>query len=266
MSDLVSIITPTYNAANYIADMIESVLAQTYTEWELLITDDCSTDNTVDIVRSYAAQDTRIKLFRLEANSGAGVARNNSIREARGRYIAFCDSDDLWKPCKLERQIAFMSEKGYKFVYTKSDVIDTAGNVIAINERVPRVSYRSTMIVNYIGTTTVMYDTEGIGKFYMQNVRKRQDWLLWIDILRVTRYAYCLPERLSSWRSGNEGSLSSDKSSLFRYHLMIYRDYLGFPAPVAFLMCYGVSLPCFMVKKIRHRLINYLYSHGVRYQ
>ena len=145
-------------------------------------------------------------------------------------------------------------------------MIDTAGNVIAINERVPRVSYRSTMIVNYIGTTTVMYDTEGIGKFYMQNVRKRQDWLLWIDILRVTRYAYCLPERLSSWRSGNEGSLSSDKSSLFRYHLMIYRDYLGFPAPVAFLMCYGVSLPCFMVKKIRHRLINYLYSHGVRYQ
>ena len=190
MSDLVSIITPAYNAANYIADMIESVLAQTYTEWELLITDDCSTDNTVDIVRSYAAQDTRIKLFRLEANSGAGVARNNSIREARGRYIAFATAMNLWKPCKLERQIAFMSEKGYKFVYTKSDVIDTAGNVIAINERVPRVSYRSTMIVNYIGTTTVMYDTEGIGKFYMQNVRKRQDWLLWIDIFEG--YSLCV--------------------------------------------------------------------------
>ena len=105
MSELVSIITPSYNSAAYIAEMIESILAQTYTNWELLITDDCSTDDSVKIIESYATKDSRIKLFRLASNSGAGIARNKSIEEARGRYIAFCDSDDLWKPQKLEKQV-----------------------------------------------------------------------------------------------------------------------------------------------------------------
>lgn len=110
MSELVSIITPSYNSAAYIAEMIESILAQTYTNWELLITDDCSTDDSVKIIESYATKDSRIKLFRLASNSGAGIARNKSIEEARGRYIAFCDSDDLWKPQKLEKQVEFMQK------------------------------------------------------------------------------------------------------------------------------------------------------------
>lgn len=264
MSELVSIITPSYNSAEYIGEMIESILAQTYTEWELLITDDCSSDDSAAIVESYAAKDPRIKLFRLANNSGAGVARNKSIEEAKGRYIAFCDSDDLWKPHKLEKQLEFMRKNRYEFVYCKSDVVDTAGKVIAINNRVRRVSYRSTIIVNFIGTSSAIYDTQRIGKIYMKDVRKRQDWLLWIDILRLTRHAYCTPERLSSWRTGNENSLSARKSSLFGYHLMIYRDYLGFSAPAAFLMCYGLSLPCFLVKKIRYRLTNLLRRRELR--
>lgn len=259
MSELVSIITPSYNSAAYIAEMIESILAQTYTNWELLITDDCSTDDSVKIIESYATKDSRIKLFRLASNSGAGIARNKSIEEARGRYIAFCDSDDLWKPQKLEKQVEFMQKNGYEFVYCKSDVIDTEGNVIAINNRVRRVSYFSTIIVNFIGTSSAIYDTRRIGKIYMKDVRKRQDWLLWIDILRLTRHAYCTPERMSSWRTGNENSLSARKSSLFKYHLIIYKNYLGFSAPIAFLICYGISLPCFFVKKIRYRLINFFH-------
>lgn len=163
MSELVSIITPSYNSAAYIAEMIESILAQTYTNWELLITDDCSTDDSVKIIESYATKDSRIKLFRLASNSGAGIARNKSIEEARGRYIAFCDSDDLWKPQKLEKQVEFMQKNGYEFVYCKSDVIDTEGNVIAINNRVRRVSYFSTIIVNFIGTSSAIYDTRRIG-------------------------------------------------------------------------------------------------------
>ena len=216
-------------------------------------------DEKGKIIESYATKDSRIKLFRLASNSGAGIARNKSIEEARGRYIAFCDSDDLWKPQKLEKQVEFMQKNGYEFVYCKSDVIDTEGNVIAINNRVRRVSYFSTIIVNFIGTSSAIYDTRRIGKIYMKDVRKRQDWLLWIDILRLTRHAYCTPERMSSWRTGNENSLSARKSSLFKYHLMIYKNYLGFSAPIAFLICYGISLPCFFVKKIRYRLINFFH-------
>ena len=108
--DLVSIITPSYNSSSFIAQTIESILSQTYVNWELLITDDCSTDNTRDIVEYYQRKDSRIKFFQLKQNAGAAVARNHSIRMARGRYIAFCDSDDRWYPEKLEKQLAFMKE------------------------------------------------------------------------------------------------------------------------------------------------------------
>lgn len=262
VESLISIITPCYNSSKYISQMIESVIVQTYPNWELLITDDCSTDNSREIVKEYCKKDPRIHLFQLDINSGAGVARNNSIEKAQGRYIAFCDSDDLWKPRKLEVQLAFMKEHGYEFTYCKSDVVDTEGNITEINERVPKVSYRSTKIINYIGTTNAMYDTSRIGKVYMRDVRKRQDWIHWIDILEKTKYAYCVPERLTSWRTGDENSLSSNKKSLFKYHLMVY-EILGYSKPKAFFMCYFVSLPCFLYKKIRHKTINYLYRKGL---
>ncbi len=260
-NELVSIITPCFNCSKYISQMMDSILAQTYPNWELLITDDCSTDNSRDIIRSYCEKDSRIKLFVLEKNSGAGVARNKSISEAKGRYIAFCDSDDLWKPRKLEVQLAFMQDNGYEFTFCKSDVVDISGNIIEINERVPRVSYRSTKIINYIGTTNAMYDTKRIGKFFMRDVRKRQDWLHWIDILKKTHFAYCVPERLTSWRKGDD-SLSSNKKSLFKYHKVVYQT-LGYSEIEALLICYCLSLPCFLYKKARHRIINFLYKKGL---
>ena len=107
-NELGSIITPSYNSQAYISQTIESILAQTYSKWELLITDDCSTDQTIEIIKSYQKNDIRIRLFLLDKNQGAGVARNNSIKEANGRYIAFCDSDDLWMPEKLKIQIDFI--------------------------------------------------------------------------------------------------------------------------------------------------------------
>ena len=118
---LVSIITPSYNSAEFISETIESIIAQTYTNWELLITDDCSTDNTSEIVNKYIRKDNRVKFFQLPQNSGAGVARNNSIKEAKGRFLAFCDSDDAWYPNKLEKQLSFMLENEYAFTCTSYD-------------------------------------------------------------------------------------------------------------------------------------------------
>lgn len=250
---LVSIITPCYNSEKYIGEMIRSVLKQTYTNWELLITDDCSTDNSREIVMEYATKDSRVKLFQLAQNSGAGIARNNSIKNARGRYIAFLDSDDLWKPEKLERQILFIEKNGYKFVFCQAIVIDTDDNIVGFNKRKPRVSYASTKIINYIGTSGVMYDTEGIGKFYMKPIRRRQDWVLWMDILKVTRYAYCQQEPLGIVRTNNSESLSGNKRKLPAYHIEVYNKYLGYPKPLAWVFFYFISLPCFIVKKMRYK-------------
>ena len=124
---LVSIITPSYNCAGFIGETIASIQAQTYRNWELIITDDCSTDNSTQVIESYCRQDSRIKLLRLDSNSGAGAARNNSIRAARGRFIAFCDSDDRWTPDKLQLQLEFMTSNGYGLTYTSYDTCSEQG-------------------------------------------------------------------------------------------------------------------------------------------
>lgn len=253
-SNLVSIITPCFNSSKYINQMIESVIAQTYQNWELLITDDCSTDNSREIVQSFCKKDNRIRLFVLEENSGAGVARNKSIQEAQGRYIAFCDSDDLWKPEKLEHQIEFIRKHGYDFTFCQAEVIDTEGHLVGFNKRRPCVSYKSERFINFIGTSGVLYDTERIGKFFMKSIRRRQDWVLWLDILRVTKYAYCLNEPLSAWRKGDSQSLSSNKSRLVQYHCTVYQDYLGYSKFGSYIVFYFLSLPRIILKKIGFRI------------
>ena len=125
MCDLVSVIIPAYNIEKYVAETIESVLNQTYKNWEIVITDDCSTDRTIDVIEKYASRDARIHLWKLDKNSGAAAARNNSIKQARGRYIAFLDGDDWWYPTKLEKQIQFMEENGYEFTFTDFEYADS---------------------------------------------------------------------------------------------------------------------------------------------
>lgn len=261
---MVSIITPCYNSSQFIGEMIESVLKQTYTDWELLITDDCSTDNSCDIIQSYCNKDARIKLFKLKQNSGAGVARNNSIKNASGRYIAFCDSDDLWMPNKLEQQIKYIEENKVKFIFCQAIVIDKEGKTVGFYKRKKRVSYGSTKIINYIGTSGVLYDTDEIGKFYMKPIRRRQDWVLWMDILKVTRYAYCQQEALAVVRKNNSDSLSGNKRILPAYHIEVYNKYLNYPYPIAWFFFYGISLPCNIVKKILIRVENRKYMKKIR--
>lgn len=256
---LVSIITPCYNSSRFIGQMIDSIIAQTYSNWELLITDDCSSDNSREIVQSYCQKDSRIKLFQLDQNAGAGVARNNSIEKAKGRYVAFCDSDDMWAPTKLEEQLKFLTTNGYQFTHTFTKIVNDQGNVVGINKKPYRVSFRSTKILNYIGTSSVLYDTEGIGKFYMRPIRRRQDWALWLDILKVTKCAYCMEEPVSIYRY-TPNSLSSNKRKLFKYHITVYQECLGYSRLQACLFFYCVSLPCIAYKKIAERLREKLFK------
>ena len=210
---LVSIITPAYNSSKFIEETIKSVLNQTYNNWELLITDDFSTDNTIEIIESYAENDSRIKLFKLEKNSGAAIARNNSILNSKGRFIAFLDSDDLWIHNKLELQIRFMINNKYSFSHTSYIEYNLNNNSSKIINSVNRINYSMMLRNCYVGCLTVVYDSYKIGKIYMPTIRKRQDYALWLKILKLTDYCYGLDLVLSKYNiTGN--SLSSSKLNL----------------------------------------------------
>lgn len=207
---LVSIITPSYNCENFIACTIEAILKQTYSNWELLITDDCSTDNSIAIIEEYVHKDPRIKLLKLEVNSGAGICRNKSIEAAKGRYIAFCDSDDVWMSQKLEKQLAFMEKKKCALTYSSYMLMNEEGAEKGIVVCRSKLNYHQLKRDNEIGCLTAMYDTEKVGKMYMSSIRKRQDWGLWLEILAKCKVAYGIKEPLAYYRI-RKGSISNKK-------------------------------------------------------
>jgi hypothetical protein len=223
MKELVSIITPLYNSEKLISETIESVLAQTYKNWEMIIVDDCSTDNGVNIVNKYQKNDDRIKLIKLSKNSGAAVARNTAIKNADGRYIAFLDSDDLWYPKKLEKQIEFMKQNNYFFTYTNYQKMSESGELINEIVKSPRkLVYKKALHTNYIGCLTAIYDKKKLGKVYMPEIRKRQDYGLWLKILKQVD-GYGLNKNLAYYRV-RENSVSSNKLNLIKYNWQLYRD------------------------------------------
>ncbi|MBD5202636.1 MAG: glycosyltransferase family 2 protein [Bacteroidales bacterium] len=253
MNELVSIITPSYNCADFIGETIESIQRQTYGNWELLITDDCSTDNSRDVIAAYAKEDSRIKLYKLEKNSGAGSARNNSIREARGRFIAFCDSDDRWYPAKLEQQVKFMEEKDCGLSYTSYDTCDEQGKIIGYVECLDEISYPKILRDNGVGCLTAMYDTKKIGKHYMPPIRKRQDWCLWIEIIRQHGVAYGLRSPLALYRL-RRGSISSNKIEMLRHNYNVYHNVVGFNKLTSMVMLLGYFMPYYFYKKIKQKI------------
>ena len=218
---LVSIIMPTYNCAKFIGKTIESVIAQTYENWELIIVDDCSKDNTEEVVSKY--KDNRIKYYRLENNSGAAVARTEAMKKARGSYMSFLDSDDLWKKDKLEKQLEFMNKNNYNFTCTEYEQIDEEGNklnkVIKVKKR---ADYNRILLDCPVGNSTVMYNVEKLGKFEVPNIRKRNDDALWLQILKKEKYIYGMPDILMEYRI-RSNSISSNKLSLVKYHWQLYR-------------------------------------------
>lgn len=253
---LVSIITPTYNAERTIASCIESVVAQTYQDWEMLITDDCSQDATVDIIRRYAAADSRIRLFCQNENGGAGKARNNSIAEARGRYIAFLDADDRWMPAKLERQVSFMEESGAKVCYSSYVTCDAVGNVKGIVPCPKRVSYRDILSDDRMGCLTLIYDAEALGKVFMPLMRRRQDWALKILLLQQCGFALGVPDTLAVYRV-SDGSLSNGgKSSLVKYNVAVYREVLHYSPFKAWLTFLFQFMPHYLYKRLVLMMVN----------
>lgn len=228
----VSIITPTYNSADFVRETIESVLAQTFQDWEMLIVDDGSTDETLGIVDALARTDARLKVTRLSENAGPAVARNTGIDLASGRYIAFIDADDLWLPTKLERQLEFMRERDSPFSYTAYDKIDEAGRRIG-ERRVPAsITYNRLLANNVIGCLTAMYDTERCGKVRMPLIRKRQDLGLWLSLLRSVGRADGMLETLALYRV-RSGSVSANKLVAARYTWNLFREVEKIPLPKA---------------------------------
>ncbi|MDC9581151.1 glycosyltransferase [Xenorhabdus sp. PR6a] len=225
MKDLISIIMPTCNSIKYVEHSINSVLGQTYPNWELLITDDCSTDNTFDFISKYASIESRIKIFRNEKNLGAAATRNNSIKYARGRFIAFLDSDDLWHPNKLENQISFMIKKKCALSYSYYQKIDENGNLKGIITSPNATNSKKLLFTNVIGCLTAIYDTEKVGKLYMPLIKRRQDMALWLKIMDISGNAYAIPEVLAYYRVSKK-SLSGNKYKAAMSQWDLYRNTL----------------------------------------
>jgi len=222
----VSIITPAHNSAQFISETIQSVLNQSISDWEMIIVDDYSTDNSVEIIQAFVEQDSRIKLIQLSENSGAAVARNTAIEAAQGRYIAFLDSDDLWLPDKLEKQLAFMQAHNYPFTYAAYDKIDENGQVFGHIGVPDKVTYSDLLKTCSIGCLTAMYDTQYLGKVYMPLIRKRQDFGLWLKLLKKTDYAYGINETLAQYRVRTD-SISANKANAAKFTWRLYREVEG---------------------------------------
>lgn len=255
--DKVSVIMPSYNTGKMICESIDSILSQTYTHIELLISDDHSSDaETIDILKAYAQKDPRVKVFFLEKNGGAGVARNNSIQQATGRYIAFCDSDDRWMPEKLEKQLAFMKEKDCCLSFTSYYTCDYDGT---INGKVivPKtLTLSQEKKDNKIGCLTAIYDTSKYGKFYMPTIRKRQDWALFLNILKQCHKAYALQEPLAIYRDV-PGSISSNKLNLIKYNAKVYKEVFGYSNLQAYTYLAIFFFPTYFTKKVQTWVNNH---------
>lgn len=207
---LVSIIMPSWNTDKFIAETIQSVIDQTYRNWELLIVDDCSSDKTYEIVTGF--KDDRIKYFHNERNSGAALTRNKALREARGEWIAFLDSDDLWMPEKLEHQLKFMKNNGYRLSFTEYEKIDEESNPLNIYVSGPeKVNKRRIYNYDYIGQLTMMYSAKEFGMIQIKDIKKNNDYAIRLQLYKKPgTCAYLLKENLAKYRV-RKVSISHDK-------------------------------------------------------
>ena len=212
MDCLVSIVMPSWNTGAFIAESIRSVLAQTYSNWELIVVDDGSTDNTDEVVASFS--DPRIKYFKNPRNVGAALTRNRALREARGEWMAFLDSDDLWAPEKLERQLAFMKDGGHVFSY--HEYCKSSADDPSQNRRVsgPRVVTKSMIYrYDYIGQLTMMYSAKAFGLIQIRDIPKNNDYALRLQLFKKKgARCFLLPENLATYRIRGQ-SISHDKFS-----------------------------------------------------
>lgn len=224
----VSVIMPAYNSGKFIGEAIDSVIAQTYPNWELIIVDDASTDNTTEIIRNRKSSDKRIQLFQNSKNYGTQHARNRAIEEATGRFIAFLDADDLWLPGKLEIQLKTLRNNNLAGCFSSYDLIDEKSEAVAKQIRaLPELSYRKLLKANYVGNLTGIYNAEKIGKVFCPDIAKRQDWALWLEVIRRGGPLKGIQKSLAKYRL-RKGSISKNKMEMLRYNFNIYHKVLGF--------------------------------------
>ncbi|MCM1450449.1 MAG: glycosyltransferase [Clostridiales bacterium] len=253
MNELVSIITPTWNCGRFIAETIESVLAQSYSNWEMLIVDDCSTDNTREVVEAF--NDPRIKYHCLEHNSGAAVARNTALSMARGRWIAFLDSDDLWLPDKLQLQIDFMTRNGYSFSYHGYTEIDEESKPLGIHVGgKKKVGKWEMFACCWPGCLAVMYDAKVVGLIQIENVKKNNDTALWLKAICKSP-CYYLDDDLALYRRRKGSITPPDIKTKIKWHYTLFRQAEKMnPVAAAVWMCVNILgnsyKKIFYVKKI----------------
>ena len=234
MNDLISIITPAHNTGKFISATIQSVLHQTYPNWEMLIVDDDSTDDTAQLVASF--HDSRLVYIKNERNSGAAYSRNKALRMAKGRWIAFLDSDDLWHPQKLERQLAFMENGGFEFSYTCYSEIDEENRPLGKTVFGPKIITKQKMLdYCWPGCLTVMYDAKALGLIQIADLKKNNDYAMW---LQLSKKADChlLQENLALYRKRLGSLTAHGKLSLIRYHYLMFRQSENMPAVTSALL------------------------------
>lgn len=238
--ELVSIITPSYNSSKFIEDTINSVISQTYGYWELIIVDDCSKDNSVSIIKKYIEKDCRIKLIQNKENKGAAETRNEALKIAKGSFIAFLDSDDLWLPKKIEEQLSFMKKNNYPISFTDYELIDEDGYFLGkVVRTVSSIDYKGYLKNTIIGMSTAMIDTNMIEPFKFVNIRTRQDTYLWITLLKRGHNAYGLNTVLANYRVRKD-SISANKLKAARrvWYLYYNLEKLGLVRSAYYFMNY----------------------------
>lgn len=224
MEDLVSIIMPNYNCGAFLEETIQSVLSQTYSNWELLFVDDCSTDDSIEKIKKYSICDSRIRVLQNEKNMGAAFSRNRALQAASGKWIAFLDSDDLWKKEKLKKQIDFMKDNNYDFSYTNYRQIDSDSKDKGVLVTGPKkISHFKMLQFDYIGCLTVIYNQEKTGVLYVDpRLQSRNDYALWLKVSKKLK-CYLLNEDLARYRLRNNSLSHHSIKKLVKNHYYMFR-------------------------------------------
>ncbi|MBO4127289.1 glycosyltransferase family 2 protein [Streptococcus suis] len=253
---LVSVIMPVFNSEQFVGESIQSVLNQTYQNWELVVIDDASTDSSLEIVQEFSRQDSRIRILQHSESSGAAISRNDGLREAKGRWIAFLDSDDLWFPTKLEQQLAFMVTNNYHFSYTNYEEIMEDGQQTGYGLTGPKTVNRLKLLTCcFVGCLTVMYDRDKVGLLQVpEDLTRRNDYALWLKVSHHAT-AYLLDSVQASYRVRTTGSLTNRQAgphSLVKYHIALFRQSEQFSLPLA-LFWTGMNIVVTTIKKKVYR-------------